>query len=100
MDRVDQQVSSRRQGLADEPLGGPDALARHTLGQLAVPSAGATVVGAVGEAAVAAAAAVQQAAAATAEAAKSAAAAAAGAGQDVSGSKGAGRVSVHPADGS
>lgn len=75
-------MASKRQGLADEPLGGPDALARHTLGQSAVPAAGGTVAGAVGEAAAAAAAAIQQAAAATAGAAKSAAATATGSSQD------------------
>lgn len=66
MDRVDQQVASKRRGLADEPLGGEDALARHSLGQSVVPSAGGSVAGAVGEAATAA------------DAAKSAAAAAIG----------------------
>lgn len=69
MDRVDQQVASKRRGLADEPLGGEDALARHSLGQSVVPSAGGSVAGAVGEAA---------AAATAADAAKSAAAAAIG----------------------
>lgn len=82
MERVDQQVASKRQGLADEPLGGPDALARHTLGQSAVPAAGGTVAGAVGEAAAAAATAIQQAAAATAGAAKSTATVVTSSGQD------------------
>lgn len=90
MKSVDQHVGEvQARGLAAEPLGGPDALARHSLGGTPLPGLGAaagpgpssaSLGGTVSEAAAATAAAVQQAAGAIAGAAKGAAEAATGGG--------------------